>query len=79
MSQIIPPPPYGEELDDVSWQQFFELVRKRLNNPAFSAQAVDPGTGGVPNGTWGIWKNTTSGVVKLWLNDSGTMKSVTLT
>ncbi len=44
-----------------------------------------PGTSDVPRGGWVIWKNTTlsggvaANTVKLWVNDNGTMKSVTLT
>ncbi len=33
----------------------------------------------IPAGMWGVWKNTSSGDVKLWANDGGSMKSVTLT
>lgn len=79
MPQIIPPPPTGEEFQSVSWQQFFEILRKQVNTPAFYAQSTDPGAAGVPSGTWSVWKNTTSGLVKVWANDNGTLKSVTLT
>jgi hypothetical protein len=41
-------------------------------------RAGDPDAADVPNGTWQVWKNTTSGVFKLWLNDAGTFKSVAL-
>lgn len=43
-----------------------------------------PSTSDVPNGGWVVWKNTTlsggvaANTVKLWVNDNGTMKSVTL-
>jgi len=79
MPLIVPPPPLEGVLDEVAWQQFFALVRQYINAPVFFAQSTDPGTAGVPNGTWSVWKNTTSGVVKLWVNDGGVMKSVTLT
>ncbi len=44
-----------------------------------------PSTSDVERGGWVIWKNTTlsggvaANTVKLWVNDNGTMKSVTLT
>lgn len=76
MAQIIPPPPYGQDFDDAAWRQFFDLIRKQINQPAFYSQTTDPGTAGVPSGTWSVWKNTTSGLTKLWLNDGGVMKSV---
>jgi hypothetical protein len=41
-------------------------------------KAGDPTTADIAAGTWAIYKNTTTGLVKLWTNDSGTMKSVAL-
>jgi hypothetical protein len=79
MPQLVPPPPLGEEFEHVSWQQFFEILRKQVNQPAYYSQSTDPGTTGVPSGTWSVWLNTTSGVLKIWANQAGVMKSVTLT
>lgn len=79
MPAIIPPPPREGPNDDVAWQQFFAMLREYINAPRFYTSTVDPGVAGVPNGTWAVWKNTTSGVVKLWVNDGGVMKSVTIT
>jgi hypothetical protein len=41
--------------------------------------AGDPTTSDIASGQWAVYKNTTSGVVKLWANNAGTMKSVALT
>lgn len=80
MPQIIPPPPTTEEDFTASvWSQFFQAIRRMINQPVFYAATTDPGTANVPNGTWAIWKNTTTGVVKLWVNDGGVMKSVSIT
>lgn len=78
MPQLVPPPPFGSQFEETVWQQFFELIRKQANQPVFYSQATNPGTAGVPNGTWAVWKNTTSGEVRLWANDGGVMKSVLL-
>lgn len=78
MPQIVPPAPIGQELSEDMWSQFFELLRKQVNQPAFYAQTTDPGVAGVPSGTWSVWKNTTSGQVRVWANDNGVMKSVQL-
>ncbi len=78
MPNLVPPVPLGSELDSPEMQQFLELLRKNANSPAFYSQVTDPGVAGVPNGTWSVWKNTGSGVVKLWVNDGGVMKSVTI-
>lgn len=40
--------------------------------------AGDPTGSELAAGKVRVWKNTTSGAVKLWANDSGTLKSVTL-
>ena len=79
MPKLIPPVPQGVEFEDDVSIQFLEEVRNQVNEPVFYAQTTDPGTTGVPNGTWNVWKNTTSGIVKLWVNDNGVMKSVTIT
>lgn len=79
MANFVPPVPGGSEFDDTVVQQWMEAVRKQINQPAYNAQTTDPGVAGVPSGTWGIWLNTTTGTLKLWANQAGVMKSVTLT
>lgn len=41
-------------------------------------KAGDPNTSDIAASQWAIYKNTTSGNVRLWVNDGGTMKSVLL-
>lgn len=41
-------------------------------------KASDPTTADIVAGTWALYKNTTSGAVRLWTNDGGTMKSTIL-
>lgn len=79
MPQLVPPVPFESALDTPEFQQFLELLRKQANQPVFYAAPSDPGVTGVPSGSWAVWKNTTSGVTRLWVNDGGVMKSVTLT
>lgn len=79
MPLLIPPPPLGAPFDGGEWAQFFELIRKQINQPVFYSAPTDPGVTGVPSGSWAVWKNTTSGLVKVWANDGGVLKSVTLT
>lgn len=43
-----------------------------------TSSTVDPTTTNISAGTAKLWKNTTSGQLKLWANDGGTMKSVLL-
>lgn len=75
----VPTVPNGASYESAVFQQWLELLRKQANQPTVNRQATDPGTTGVPVGTWSVWKNTTSGLVKVWTNDGGVMKSVTLT
>lgn len=79
MPQQLFPFPTGSELDSPEAGQWFEITRRMINTPPFFAQATDPGPIGVPDGSWGIWLNTTSGVLKLWVNQGGVLKSTTLT
>jgi hypothetical protein len=40
--------------------------------------AAYPTTANVTSGTFGVWKNTSTGIVRLYVNDGGTMKFVAL-
>lgn len=44
----------------------------------YTSSTVDPTTADVAVGAWVVWRNTSSGVVQLWCNNNGTMKSVAL-
>jgi len=46
-------------------------------NTNFS-KAGSPTTTDIPAGTWAIYKDTTSGDIRVWTNDGGTMKSTPL-
>jgi len=45
----------------------------------FFTKSSDPTTTDITSGKFAVYKNTTSGLLKLWGNDGGTLKSVTLT
>lgn len=79
MPKIIPPVPQGIDWGEDVVYQFLEDIRQEINQPVFFSQSTDPGAAGVPNGSWSIWLNTTTGVLKLWANQNGALKSVTLT
>lgn len=36
--------------------------------------ASDPTSTEIPNGKFTMWKNTSSGEIRMWVNDGGTMK-----
>lgn len=43
------------------------------------SKAGVPTTSDIASGQWAVYKDTSGGTVRLWANDGGTMKSVTLT
>ena len=45
----------------------------------FLSSTADPTTTDIPASVATLWKNTTTGELRLWANDGGTMKSVLLT
>ena len=50
-----------------------------IGNIVLYSKVTDPTTSDISSGVGKLYKNTTSNVIKLWVNDSGTLKSVTLT
>lgn len=60
--------------------QYYHLtLTQHTRATSFISQAANPTTGDIAAGQWALYKNTTSGDLKLWANDGGTLKSVTLT
>jgi hypothetical protein len=57
----------GQRINSVFAKQYY-----------LNTKSSDPSTSDVEAGYYSMYKNTTSGAVKLWVNDGGTMKSVTL-
>jgi hypothetical protein len=45
---------------------------------SFETKAGDPTTSDIAASRWALYKNTSSGVLSLWANDGGVMKSVAL-
>jgi hypothetical protein len=49
-----------------------------LTNCNYVTGAADPTTTSLTNGNWQVYRNTTSGQIRLWANNNGTMVSVAL-
>lgn len=45
---------------------------------SYYTSSSDPTSTDITSGTFGVWKNSDTGTIKLWANDGGTMKSVAL-
>lgn len=56
-----------------------EYTQFQAGRLPMNSKASDPNSTDIPSGFAAVYKNTTSGLVKLWVNDGGTFKSVTLT
>lgn len=78
VQKLIPPVPLGEEFDSAPVGQWMELVRRYINEPPVFSGVANPTTADIARGTWVVYKNTTSGEVRVWTNDNGVMKSVLL-
>lgn len=76
--QYIPPVPIDVDLNTEVMRQWMESVRSNINNPKSTPDLANPTTDDIPSGTAALWKNATSGEVRLWYNDGGVLKSVLL-
>lgn len=78
----VSPPPYKSDFtqDEYTWQQWFLALYNQVKGVStIVRQASDPTVAQIDKNEWLVVKNTTSGALKLWANDNGTLKSVTLT
>ncbi len=79
---------YDSSANAVSWLGFvwssglskYVLVASSVQSVVgiVSSGSADPTTDDILSGQYKLWKNTTSGTLKLVANDGGTLKSVTL-
>jgi hypothetical protein len=44
----------------------------------YTSGASDPTTSTLSSGSWQVYRNTTSGTIRLWANNAGTLVSVAL-
>ncbi len=72
-------PPTRAEITEYIWKQFFQRLQSLVALRTVFQSAVDPTTTDLKENTWAVYKNTSSGDVKLWANDAGVLKSITLT
>ena len=60
--------------------EYYHLTQNQHTKlTSFVSLSADPTASDIAAGTWAVYKNTTSGQVRLWANDGGTLKSVLLT
>lgn len=53
-------------------------VQFLIDNPEVKRSTADPTTSDILSNRWGIWKNTTTNQIRLWVNDGGTMRSLNI-
>ena len=61
-----------------SWQEWFKNVYVAINTPSYKIKAGVPVLADIPVGTWTMYKDSSGGTLKIYANDSGTLKSVSL-
>ena len=66
-----------QSIDGTGTYHFSQAEHDRLINVL--SLSTNPTTSDIPNGKWAIYKNTSTNTVRLWANDGGTLKSITLT
>lgn len=77
---MIAPPPITAEPNAFVWQDWFSRVRNSINGIYnVNTKSGLPTTSDIAPSKWAVYKDTSGGTVRLWTNDNGTMKSVTLT
>jgi hypothetical protein len=76
-SNIFTPPPHEETLFPRIWTDWFRAVYRAI--VYFTIRSGIPTVSDLPNGTWMVYKDTAGGTLKIYANDNGTIKSVTLT
>ena len=54
-------------------------LQSALDEQTFYTSSSDPTTSNIADGTFEMWKNSNTNVLKLWANDGGIMKSIALT
>lgn len=57
----------------VSFSQFITNLGAGV---AYKSQATDPTTANISSGFWQIYRNTTTGALRIWVNNNGTMQSL---
>jgi hypothetical protein len=55
------------------------MVNSLQSRLTMQSSAIDPTSANIADTDCQLWKNTTSGQVRLWANDGGVLKSVQLT
>lgn len=76
--KVAQPPRMGNPQDG-PWQDWFNQIRENANAPKYFTKSSNPSLTEIPPGTFSVWKNTTTNVVRLWANNNGVLVGITLT
>lgn len=74
---LLPPAPARADPGSFLWASWNNQLRRAVQN--FYVKAGPPTVDQIPPGQWALFKDTTGGTLKIYANDGGTIKSVTLT
>ena len=76
-SGLFSPPPHDETLFPRIWINWFKDVFNAITQYRYKTGI--PTTADIPPGFFVMYKDTSGGTLKIYANDGGTIKSVTLT
>lgn len=72
MSVRLPPAPIRGNPGDFIWESWYnDLQGTFYNFLKLNKLATDPTAADIPVDSWGVFKNTTTGITSLWINDGG--------
>lgn len=74
---LLPPSPSRADPGSFLWTSWNNQLRRAVQY--FYVRSSPPTVDQIPPGQWALFKDTTSGTLKIYANDGGTIKSVTLT
>jgi hypothetical protein len=66
----------------ITAEKLREIFTDLIDSASFNETLIlstDPDVNDIPAGTWRVVKNSTTGIMKLWSNDGGTLKNVSIT
>lgn len=75
MAKRLPPAPIRAEIGDFVWKDWLSQIGTSFNSIGgyLIRSATDPTAADIPNDGWALYKNTTTGVISIWVNDNGSI------
>ncbi len=75
MAKRLPPAPISANIGDFIWKAWFDQIGSSFNSIGgyLIRSPTDPIAADIPVDGWALYKNTSTGVISIWVNDNGTI------